>query len=203
MEHYKFVEKIASKYKFDYVPPGQDEIFYFKRTVRNFIETVRASITKEVTMYTIVAVFMSKTQKFYHTLKEMVEIEETFTSFRAFINEFIVRQWPNVKSHALMMAKSHKQLPGQSIESYFEAHVDVHEETGRPIDDSIEAFIDGIASPTLHKYVRMHDYGPDRSILAVRSYASKTVQNLAMEGERNSGGHNQRGAASFRGKGEA
>ena len=201
MEHYKFVEKIASKYKFDYVPSGQDEIFYFKRTVRNFIETVKASITMDVTMYTIVAVFMSKTQKFYHVLKEMTTIQETFTSFRAFINEFIVRQWPNVKSHALMMARTHKQLPGQTIEAYYEAHIDVHEETGRPIDDSVEAFIDGILSPVLRKYVRMHDYGPDRSLLSVRNYASRTVQNIAMEGERSFANQSQRQSTKKTGRG--
>ena len=139
--------------------------------------------------------------KFYHVLKEMTTIQETFTSFRAFINEFIVRQWPNVKSHALMMARTHKQLPGQTIEAYYEAHIDVHEETGRPIDDSVEAFIDGILSPVLRKYVRMHDYGPDRSLLSVRNYASRTVQNIAMEGERSFANQSQHQSTKKTGRG--
>ena len=184
MGHYKFIEKITHNYKFDHTPAGQDEIFHFKRTIRNFIETVKTSISKDVTSYTIIAVFMSKTTRYYHTLKEMIKIENYYTSFRHFINDFIKRQWPNVRQHALMLARVHKQKPGQSIESYYESHVDVHEETGRPIDDSSEAFIDGIYNHTLRRYVRMHDYGDDRTLSAIRSFASKTSQNLRMEGER-------------------
>ena len=184
MTHYKFVERIAATYKFDYTPAGQDEIFHFKRTIRNFIETVKTSISKDVTIYTIIAVFMAKTTRYYHTLKEMIKIEDYYTSFRHFIEDFIVRQWPNVRQHALMLARVHKQKPGQSIESYYESHVDVHEETGRPIDDSVESFIDGIYNHTLRRYVRMHDYGDNRTLSHIRSFASKSAQNLKMEGER-------------------
>ena len=135
-------------------------------------------------MYTIIAVFMAKTTRYYHTLKEMIQIKGHYTSFRNFIEDFIRRQWPNVRQHALMLARVHKQKPGQSIESYFESHVDVHEETGRPIDDSAEAFIDGIYNHTLRRYVRMHDYGDNRTLSSIRAFASKTAQNLRMEGER-------------------
>ena len=212
--HYKHILKLTESIKLDGCPKGQDEFLHFKKQINKYMDIVGASITADVTIYTLVSVFMLCTQKFHHTLKKLAEKKSYYVSFRHFIREFIAEMWPNARDRAMFLANSITQ--GQKkLEYYFEDFVAVFEEFGGDMTDYISRFIDGITDARLREKVRCNDYGPDKTLKKVRDYAVKTWQ--AMEAEEHcrkqyqsfpSGyqrgrraGRWQRGRGSFRGRG--
>ncbi|MEL6803670.1 MAG: hypothetical protein AAFO91_07810, partial [Bacteroidota bacterium] len=132
-------------------------------------------------LYTYASVFINKSVRYHHTLTEMAKKENYYTSFIHFTKEFMKSQWPNLAQHSMLIARTHKQDPKDSVEVYYEKHIDAHEDTGHPIDESVEAFIDGLCDDRLRKMVRYHDYGDRRTLVDVRNVASKTAQNIKME----------------------
>ena len=183
MAQYRYLMKAGEKINFK-TPRNTDEILHFKKMIREFIHIMKLAGNDKIRMYTTVAVFNSMAEGYNHTLEDMLKITCTFRSFRHFSEVFIVTQWPNIHQHTLLVARWHCQKPSDSIETYYEKHVAVHSELSRPIDESVEAFIDGIFDEELREKVRYHDYGEDKTLIDVREFASKMAQNLKMEAAR-------------------
>ena len=181
VEHYKYIFKAVEKINFDQTPKGQDEILWFKWQMKKFIKIISSACSEDVTIYTIVAIMINKSVKYLHTVQSMAKKEEHWRSFRHFAKAFMAIQWPNIHQHTLLIARQHYQRANDSVETYYEKHCDVHEETGRPLDDSVEAFIDGLYDKKVRELVRYHDYGGQKTLVDVRNYASKTIQNIKME----------------------
>ena len=183
MPQYRYLMKAGEKISFR-TPKGKDEILHFKKMIRDFIHKMKLAGNDKIRMYTIIAVFNTMAEGYNHTLEGMLKLTCTFRSFRHFSEIFITTNWPNIFQHTLLVARWHSQIASDSIETYYEKHVAVHSELDRPIDESVEAFIDGIHSDELREKVRYHDYGEDRTLADVREFASKMAQNLKMEAAR-------------------
>ena len=178
---HRHLSKITMGVNFD-KKSTDDEILNYKREERKFMNLVKSGCNAETTIYTLVGLFLQKVQNRYgHVANKLAEKQSYFTSFKHFVREFRVAQWPNIKQHSTLIAVNNKQKAKESIECYFERHVDIMEEAGRDLDDTIEEFISGIYNKKVRETVRLHDYGAVRTLDQVRNFSSKTVQNLEAE----------------------
>ena len=178
---HRHLYRITEKINFD-KKSTDDEILSYKREERKFLNLLKSGCNAETSIYTLVGLFLQKVQnKYSHVANRLAEKQSYFTSFRHFIREFRVAQWPNIKQHSTLVAVNNKQKANESIEAFYERHIDIMEEAGRDLDDTIEEFISGIYNKKVRETVRLHDYGAVRTLDQVRNFSSKTVQNLQAE----------------------
>ena len=131
MTQYRSILKSVDRIHFN-PKDVKDEISWFKDKLKQFIEIARYASDDKVHLYTYASVFINKSVRYHHTLTEMAKKEEYYTSFIHFTKEFMKLQWPNLAQRSMLIARTHKQDPKDSVEVYYEKHIDAHEDTGHP-----------------------------------------------------------------------